>query len=177
MTRVLLFQAPKQQTFQKPTNCVESQYDHQQISNFQLRSGNSAKHGFKPTHVCPRAIYVHCGTKLWGSRRKALNSLVETFEFALDALTYIDLTDKTQAGAKAKPHYNSIHDFEFVFVLHLLQQVYEITGILVLALKSHTLEMDRLQRLVQSTKSSLEALKTDAEFEKLLESERFRSIS
>ena len=53
----------------------------------------------------------------WASRKRALSSLVETFEFVLGTLEYIYfINDKTLAGANARPLLRSIEEFKFNFV-------------------------------------------------------------
>ena len=100
----------------------------------------------------------------WASRKRALSSLVETYEFVLETLEHISLNDKSVSGANARPLLKSIEDFEFLFVLHVLNEIYERTGILSETLQKSELEMDGAQRSIEATRSSLKEILTEENF-------------
>ena len=84
----------------------------------------------------PTSVKRVDGTR-WSSRRRAVSSLIKTYEFVLDTLAYIDSSDKTPAGANAKPLLISIEEFEFQFVLRVLNDAFERTGLLSDSLQSN----------------------------------------
>ena len=106
----------------------------------------------------------------WASRKRALTSLVETYEFVLEALEFIALTDKTPSGLNARPLLKSIEEFEFVFVLQVLTEIYDRTELLSEALQKSELEMDGAERLIIATRNSLKEISTDANFKKMYKS-------
>ena len=89
----------------------------------------------------------------------------DTYEFVLEALYYIQLTDKTPSALSAGPLLNAIREFEFNFVLHSLYDVFERTGILSDALQDSELEIDRSILLKETTIKSLNEINTEASFE------------
>ena len=108
------------------------------------------------------------GTR-WSSRERAVTSLVETYVFVLDTLSYISYTDNSESGAMSKSLLKAIEEFEFQFMLRLLDLVFERVGILSDALQSPEIEMDRCSRLLQTTLESLAELLNDDAFNILYE--------
>ena len=62
---------------------------------------------------------------------------VHTYEFILDTLYYIHLTDKNAILAESL--LKSVKEYEFLFTLHVLYEVFERTGILSEALQDSEL--------------------------------------
>ena len=82
-------------------------------------------------------------------------------------MAYIDSSDKTPAGANAKTLLKSIEELEFQFVFRVLNDAFERTGFLSDSLQSSELEMDRCQRLIETTLLSLKEIRDNHNFEKL----------
>ena len=106
------------------------------------------------------------GTR-WSSRQRALSSLIDTYEFVLETLSYIDLTDKSQSGTIARSLLRAIEDFEFQFMARLLNLIFSRIRIFSDALQSPTIEMDRCSRLLENTIDSLTELSNDSLFDNL----------
>lgn len=109
----------------------------------------------------------HAETR-WGSRKNSVDSCVDTYEFILDTLDYIQLTDKT-CSSEAVSLLKSIKEFEFLFVLHVLHEVFDRTGILSDALQDSELDVERSIRLKSTTIESLLNIKTQTSFDLLYE--------
>ena len=106
------------------------------------------------------------GTR-WSSRQRALSSLIDTYEFVLETLSYIDLTDKSHSGTIARSLLRAIEDFEFQFMAQLLNLIFSRIRIFSDALQSPTIEMDRCSRLLENTIDSLTELSNDNLFDNL----------
>jgi zinc finger MYM-type protein 1 len=104
------------------------------------------------------------GETRWGSRKNSIHSCVKTYEFVLETLDYIHLTDKTPSASNSFSLLNAAKEFEFLFVLNVLFEVFDRTGILSDALQDSELEIDRSIRLKSTTISSLSDINTEEAF-------------
>ena len=79
----------------------------------------------------------------WASRKRAVTSLIHTYEFVFKVLEYIDKNDKSTFAANAGP----------------LNEAFQRTGALSDGIQSSELQMDRCKRLVSSTLSALKSIR------------------
>jgi len=70
---------------------------------------------------------------------------VDTFESVLDTLFYINQTDQTATNAESLR--KEIANFDFVFVLHTLRDVFDRTGRFSVTLQDREMEIDRMTQL------------------------------
>ena len=68
-----------------------------------------------------------CETR-WASRSRSFSAVLENFPVICAALKAIDTQDKNPSAANAMLLYKAIHSFEFVFVITLLDILFEITN-------------------------------------------------
>ena len=102
-----------------------------------------------------------------GHPKKLRTFLRSNYEFILETLYFVQQTDATPAGSNSTPLLKATKDFEFIFVLQVLFEIFKRTGIFSNVLQDSQLEIDKSIRLKTTTIQSLSDIKTDDKFEKL----------
>ena len=100
---------------------------------------------FKNAQLClgPTSLKRAEGTR-WSFRERAIDSLISTYPFVLETLNFID---KTENLAETRSLLKAIEEFDFQFVVRVLQKCYDLTGVFCLALQAPETEMDRCSEL------------------------------
>ena len=108
----------------------------------------------------------------WGSHLRSIASLIDKFSATCQVLLNIidDGSTYLQVG-DADAAYYGMTTFEFVFILHLMKEIMEITDELCRALQSKSQDILHAMSLVESTKTLLQELR-DAECDPLLDKVR-----
>jgi len=81
-----------------------------------------------------------------------------TFSAVLKSLKHLDEVDKSPAGANANSLLKSASQIEYLFVIYLLDEIFNITGGLSQALQEIELDVISAQNLIESTIKALENL-------------------
>jgi len=105
-----------------------------------------------------------CETR-WASRSLAFDAIRETYKSILKSLEFIDLNDKTAAGANAKSLLTACNEFEFFFTVTCLSEVFKRTSLLSVSLQTVDLDLAKANNLIKATHASLEDIETDTFFE------------
>ncbi|XP_004289450.1 PREDICTED: zinc finger MYM-type protein 1-like [Fragaria vesca subsp. vesca] len=101
------------------------------------------------------------GDTRWSSHFKSISSLRKRFGPVCQVLiNIIDEGKNTQAG-DADAAYESMTTYQFVFILHLMEDIMENTNELCLALQSKSQDILNAMRLVSATKVFLQKLRDD----------------
>lgn len=104
-----------------------------------------------------------CETR-WSCRTDALKSVYLNFSEIIDTLEHIYNHD-TVSGAEAKSLLNNLLNFEFIFCLSFLKNIFEQTHILSKYLQSPNVNFSTANNMCQSTIDILKNLRSDIEFE------------
>ena len=88
-----------------------------------------------------------------------MSNLKESFPSILISLSIIDESDKSAAGQKACSLLKAIQDFEFLFIVYSMHEIFEITSILNKSLQMVKIDLIVAETLVLSTVSSLQNLR------------------
>jgi len=83
-------------------------------------------------------------------------------------LKSVDCSDKSSYGAKAKFLLNNINNFEFVFIIHMLDEILNQTSELSDALQEIELDFIYSRNLIKTTIKNLQELRNDSKFEDLI---------
>ena len=83
-----------------------------------------------------------CETR-WASRDLSFGSVKEALPFILKSLEYIHRTDKTPSGSNAKPLLNACKNFDFLFFVHFLAKLFNLTSILSKCLQESSLDITK----------------------------------
>ncbi|KAL4346995.1 hypothetical protein GQ457_17G015670 [Hibiscus cannabinus] len=102
------------------------------------------------------------GDTRWSSHLKSVSSLINMFSATCEVLLNIidDGATSTQR-AEADATYEALTSFEFVFILHLMKKVLEISDMLCQTLQQQSQDILNLMHLVSSTKSLLQKLRDE----------------
>ncbi|KAM6586353.1 hypothetical protein CsatA_008958 [Cannabis sativa] len=102
------------------------------------------------------------GDTRWSSHLKSISSLIKMFSATCEVLLNIieDGTTFAQRG-DADAAYESLTSFEFVFILHLMKKILEISNILCQALQLQSQDILNAMHLVSSTKTLIQKLRED----------------
>ncbi|KAI3765119.1 hypothetical protein L2E82_15145 [Cichorium intybus] len=101
------------------------------------------------------------GDTRWGSHLKSVSSLIKMFSPTCDVLLKIIEDGTGSIKGDADSSYEMITTFEFIFVLHLVKEIMEITDLLCQALQRQSQDILNALRLVASTKMLLQKLKDE----------------
>lgn len=101
----------------------------------------------------------------WASRKHSFTAMKFTYSSVLKCLKKIDEEDKSKAGANAKSLSIAINQFEYLFVVYMLTEIFNITGNLSQALQEVELDVISAQNMVESTLSALEEVRNSDKFE------------
>ncbi|KAL4290170.1 hypothetical protein GQ457_14G001000 [Hibiscus cannabinus] len=102
------------------------------------------------------------GDTRWSSHLKSVSSLINMFSATCEVLLNIidDGATSTQR-AVADATYEALTSFEFVFILHLMKKVLEISDMLCQTLQQKSQDILNAMHLVSSTKSLLQKLRDE----------------
>ncbi|KAM6540555.1 hypothetical protein CsatB_005002 [Cannabis sativa] len=102
------------------------------------------------------------GDARWSSHLKSISSLIKMFSATCEVLLNIieDGTTFAQRG-DADATYEAATSFEFVFILHLMKKILEISNILCQALQLQSQDILNAMHLVSSTKILIQKLRED----------------
>ncbi|XP_028062901.1 uncharacterized protein LOC114266212 [Camellia sinensis] len=102
------------------------------------------------------------GDTHWSSHFKPVSSLIKIFSPICEVLLNIinEGTTSTQRG-DADSAYKTLTSFEFVFILHLMKEMLEITDLLCQALQYQSQDILNAMNLVSSTKALLQKVRDD----------------
>ncbi|XP_042388004.1 zinc finger MYM-type protein 1-like [Zingiber officinale] len=98
----------------------------------------------------------------WSSHLKSISSLIKMFSATCEVLLNIidDGTTPAQHG-DADAAYEVLTSFEFVFILHLMRKILEISNLLCQALQLQSQDILNAMHLVSSTKLLIQKLRDD----------------
>ncbi|XP_028098458.1 uncharacterized protein LOC114298153, partial [Camellia sinensis] len=102
------------------------------------------------------------GDTRWSSHFKSVSSLIKIFSPTCEVLLNIinEGTTSAQRG-DADSAYETLTSFEFVFILHLMKEMLEITDLLCQALQCRSQDILNAMNLVSSTKALLQKFRND----------------
>ena len=102
------------------------------------------------------------GDTRWSSHLKSISSLIKMFSATCEVLLNIieDGTTSAQRG-DADAAYEVLTSFEFVFILHLMRKILEISNMLCQALQLQSQDILNAMHLVSSTKLLIQKLRDD----------------
>ncbi|XP_042400838.1 uncharacterized protein LOC121990842 [Zingiber officinale] len=102
------------------------------------------------------------GDTRWSSHLKSISSLIKMFSATCEVLLNIidDGTTPAQRG-DADAAYEVLTSFEFVFILHLMRKILEISNLLCQALQLQSQDILNAMHLVSSTKLLIQKLRDD----------------
>ncbi|KAK2654055.1 hypothetical protein Ddye_013911 [Dipteronia dyeriana] len=111
------------------------------------------------------------GDTRWSSHYKSVSSLIKTFGATCAVLINIidEGTSFSQRG-EADAAYEAMNSFEFIFILHLVNDIMELTNILCITLQQKSQGILNATRLVSSTKRLIQQLR-DTGLDKLFTKE------
>ncbi|KAJ8775426.1 hypothetical protein K2173_023191 [Erythroxylum novogranatense] len=114
------------------------------------------------------------GDTRWSSYLKSVSSLINIFSATCEVLLNIieDGATSAQRG-EADAAYEALTSFEFVFILHLMRKILEISNSLCQALQLKSQDILNAMHLVSSTKSLIQNLRDEGWEELLLEVKYF----
>ncbi|GFZ11350.1 hypothetical protein Acr_22g0007480 [Actinidia rufa] len=93
------------------------------------------------------------GDTRWGSHLSSISSLIRMFNATCAVLSNIIKEGTTYAQrGDADAAYDALMSFEFVFILHLMKEIMEITDILCQALQCQSQDIVNAMHLVSSSK-------------------------
>ncbi|XP_028079272.1 zinc finger MYM-type protein 1-like [Camellia sinensis] len=102
------------------------------------------------------------GDTRWGSHLSSICSLINMFSATCAVLrNIINDGSKSNQQAEADGAYDSITSFEFVFILHLMRDIMEITDDLCQALQSKSQDILNAMHLVSTTKIFIQKFRED----------------
>ena len=102
------------------------------------------------------------GDTRWGSHLRSISSLLKMFSAACTVLlSIIDEGTNYDQRAEADSAYTSLTSFEFVFILHLMKEIMEVTDMLSQALQRKSQDILNDMHLVKTTKSLIKKLRDD----------------
>jgi hypothetical protein len=96
-----------------------------------------------------------CETR-WASRSLAFDDINDTYKTILKCLAYIDKNDKSPAGASAKSLLSACNEFEFLFMVRCLSDIFERTSTLSASLQKVDLDFAKANKLIKATRAGLE---------------------
>ncbi|KAI3503769.1 hypothetical protein L1887_32219 [Cichorium endivia] len=102
------------------------------------------------------------GDTRWGSHLKSVSSLIKMFSPTCEVLLKIIKDDTGSIKGDVDSGYEMITTFEFIFVLHLVKEITEITDVLCQALQRQSQDILNALRLVASTKMLLQKLEDES---------------
>lgn len=102
------------------------------------------------------------GDTRWTSHFKSISSMIKMFSATCEVLLNIidDGTTHNQRG-EAGSAYETMTSYYFVFIMHLMREILEITSMLCNALQIQSQDILNAMQLVSSTKSLLQKLRDD----------------
>ena len=135
-------------------------------SLYNFLEGSSKRHAiFKNSQLTNKATTIkRVDITRWSAKERAVNAALSTYDFVLDTLVFIERNGSSMADAQAKQLLNSVEEFEYNFILRVLYEIFERTGILSKALQSSELELDHCNLLVKVSLESLAELLNENEF-------------
>ncbi|KAI3516753.1 hypothetical protein L1887_15762 [Cichorium endivia] len=112
---------------------------------------------------------IRAGDTRWGSHYKTMSSLVSLFPEVLNVLEYVAKEGKNGVS-RNQAHGVTLYfeTFDFVFYLHLMLRILEVTNMLSQALQRKDQDIVEAVSLVEMTKKKLQRIRDDG-FEDLLE--------
>jgi hypothetical protein len=132
--------------------------------------GSAKRHdifkGIATLEDCYIALKHLCETR-WASRKRSVSAMKTTFSAVLKSLKHIDEVDKSPAGANANSLLKAASQFEYLFVIYLLDEIFNITGGLSQALQEIKLDVISAQNLIESTIKALENLNNVDKFDSI----------
>ncbi|ESR49766.1 hypothetical protein CICLE_v10032861mg [Citrus x clementina] len=111
------------------------------------------------TGTCANQVWTlqRAGDTCWNSHFTSVSKLIEMFSATLEVLRKMINDDPTRdMRGEAKGAYKEMTSFEFVFILHLLDKVIEISNIICRALQTKSLDILNTLNYVTSTKRLLQ---------------------
>ncbi|XP_060972539.1 uncharacterized protein LOC133038413 [Cannabis sativa] len=102
------------------------------------------------------------GDTRWSSHLKSISTLIKMFSATCEVLLNIieDGTTHSQRG-DADTAYEAVTSYEFVFILHLMKNILEISNMLCQALQLQSQDILNAMHLVSSTKILIQKLRED----------------
>jgi uncharacterized membrane protein len=98
----------------------------------------------------------------WSSHLKSVSNLTKIYSPACEVILKI-ITVGTTSSQRAKA--DSVHQvmtlFEFIFILHLMKEIMQITDHLCQALQSKSQDILSVMHIVSSTKKTIQGYKND----------------
>ncbi|XP_075515362.1 uncharacterized protein LOC142550004 [Primulina tabacum] len=104
----------------------------------------------------------------WSSHFRSLSSLIKMFSAACTVLLNVMEDGLPSQRADATSIYDEMNSFDFVFILHLMNEIMEITDVLCQTLQSKSQDILNAMELVSSTKKLIQELR-DGKWDYLLE--------
>ncbi|XP_021801279.1 zinc finger protein 862-like [Prunus avium] len=102
------------------------------------------------------------GDTRWGSHLKSITSLVNMFSaICIVLINIIDNGTTYSQRGDADAAYEAMTSYEFVFILHLMKELMEITNDLCQALQCQSQDIINAMNLVSSTKALIQELRDD----------------
>ncbi|XP_062003225.1 uncharacterized protein LOC133720770 [Rosa rugosa] len=97
----------------------------------------------------------------WSSHFRSISSLRQRFSPTCQVLMNIIDEGKSPEAGDADSAYESMTSYQFVFILHLMEEIMENTNELCLALQSQSQDILNAMSLVSSTKAFIQKLRDD----------------
>ncbi|XP_073294927.1 uncharacterized protein [Primulina huaijiensis] len=97
----------------------------------------------------------------WSSHFRSLSSLIKMFSAACTVLLKVMEDGLHFQRAEATSVYDEMNSFDFLFILHLMNEIMEITNVLSQILQSKFQDILNAMELVSSTKKLIQELKDD----------------
>ncbi|XP_073016513.1 uncharacterized protein [Primulina eburnea] len=104
----------------------------------------------------------------WSSHFRSLSNLIKMFSAACTVLLKVMEDGLPSQRAEATSVYDELNSFDFVFILHLMNEIMEITDVLCQTLQSKSRDILNAMELVSSTKTLIQELR-DEKWDDLLE--------
>ncbi|XP_073017715.1 uncharacterized protein [Primulina eburnea] len=97
----------------------------------------------------------------WSSHFRSLSSLIKMFSAACTILLKVMEDGLPSQRTEAMSVYDEMNSFDFVFILHLMNEIMEITDVLCQTLQSKSQDILNAMELVSSTKTLIQELRND----------------